>query len=162
LEIIFNTGHYNGPVSKRPSIKTNEGAELKYVQITTSVYTNPDSTYPINISPYKFDISQFGEKTRNSLEFSITNLFDSDLEVKLVDMPLNMFKVTLPKKIKAGKVEKGKIEVLDEYLKSEFEKSITIELSDSQKTRFTIPVKRTVRIPGSGQASSPAMPGKTH
>ncbi len=132
------------------------------MQITCNAYTNPDSLPLVNISPYKFDISQFGEKTRNSLEFTIKNLSPTDLEAKLVDMPYNMFKISLPKKIKAGKSEKGKIEVLDDQLKSEFEKSITVEFSDANKTRFTIPVKRTVRIPGANQASSTPPPGDKH
>jgi hypothetical protein len=126
------------------------------------VITNPDSTYPIAISPYKFDISQFGEKERNSLDFTIRNISDADLEVKLVDVPSNMFKITLPKKIKVGKSEKGKIVINDSQLKNEFDKSITIELSDQTKTRFTIPVKRTIRIPGANQTSTTPMPGDKH
>ncbi len=63
-------------------------------------------------------------------------------------MPAGMFKLELPKKVKAGKTEKGKIEILDEYISEEFKKSITIELTDNSQTRFTIPVYRTIRIPG--------------
>lgn len=132
------------------------------MQITCNAYTNPDSLSPVNISPYKFDISQFGEKTRNSLEFAINNLSASDLDVKLVDMPYNMFKISLPKKVKAGKSEKGKIELLGDQLKNEFEKSITLEFGDSTKTRYTIPVKRTVRIPGANQATTTPPPGDKH
>lgn len=63
-------------------------------------------------------------------------------------MPADMFKIKLPKSVKAGKSSKGKIEILDDYVSEEFEKSITIELSDEVGTRFTIPVKRNIRIPG--------------
>lgn len=110
--------------------------------------TNPDSTYPITIKPYKFNISQFGEKERKKLEFKITNNSDEDVELKLVDMPEGMFKLKLPKKVKAGKTEKGKIEIRDEFVSQEFKKSITIELNDNALSRFTIPVERTIRIPG--------------
>jgi len=109
---------------------------------------NPDSTYPIIIYPYKFDISQFGEAERKSLEFEITNVSEEDLEVKLIDMPYNMFKVKLPNKVKAGEKKSGKIEIMDEYVTEEFEKSITIELNDKALSRFTVPVKRQIRIPG--------------
>jgi hypothetical protein len=114
---------------------------------------NPDSTYPIIIKPYKFDISQFGEKPRKRLEFEIFNVSERDLEIKLVDMPFNMFEIKLPKKVKAGKSEKGKIEILEEYISNEFEKSLTLELNDEAVTRFTVPVKRTLRIPGAGKTS---------
>jgi len=142
------TKSYRSRTSKRPSIETNEGSERKYVQITANIYTDPDSTKPITIKPYKFDISQYGERERNKLEFEITNVSDEELKVALVDMPIGMFKVELPNKIKPGKTEKGKIELTKEYLAEEFEKSITIELNDQDKTRFTIPVKRLIRIPG--------------
>jgi len=82
------------------------------------------------------------------LEFEISNISDEDLDIKLVDMPAGMFKLHLPKKIKAGKTETGKLEVLDEWIEKEFEKSITIEISDDAMSRFTIPVKRQVRILG--------------
>ena len=109
---------------------------------------NPDSAFPIVIKPYKFDISQYGEKTVKKREFIIKNVSDEDIEISLVDMPEGMFKLKLPKKIKAGKSEKGKIEINDNLLDQEFAKSITIELNNSGNTRFTIPVKRTLRIPG--------------
>ena len=155
LEIIFSTGHYSKRQQKSPSISTNEGAEQKSVKILCDVVTNPDSTYPIVIRPYKFDISQYGEKERSSLDFTIQNISDMDLELALIDMPANMFKITLPKKIKAGESAKGKFTVQKEFVPKEFEKSMTIELNDNPKTRFTVPVKRTIRIPGAPQTATP-------
>ena len=119
------------------------------MKISADVIANPDSTYPITIYPYKFDVSQFGEAVRKSLEFEIANLSDKDLDIELIDMPYNMFKLKMPKRVKAGSKEKGRIEVMDEYLPQEFEKSITIQVSDENSSRFTIPVKRVLRIPGS-------------
>ncbi len=124
------------------------------VKISAEVIMNPDSTYPVIIKPYKFDISQFGEKERKKLEFEITNRSEDDLNVKLVDMPYNMFKLKLPKSVKAGKTEKGQIEILDDYVSQEFEKSLTIELDDKTTSRFTVPVKRTLRIPGKNTADA--------
>jgi hypothetical protein len=148
LEIIFSTRSYRGRQNKRPSIETNMGPERLRVAIKSEVITNPEETYPITIKPYKFDISQFGEKERKKLKFEITNVSEKDLEINLVDMPNDMFELKLPKKVKAGQTAKGQIELLDEYVDQEFEKSLTIELGDEAKSRFTVPVKRTIRIPG--------------
>jgi hypothetical protein len=63
-------------------------------------------------------------------------------------MPEGMFRLKLPKKVNAGSTEKGKIEILKDYLPQEFEKSITIELNDKALSRFTIPVKRQIRVLG--------------
>ncbi len=156
LEIIFNTGHYSKTQQKRPAISTNEGPEMKYVQIVCNVYVNPDSTYPIILQPYKFDISQYGEKERSSLEFTVKNISDQDLDISLVDMPAGMFKITLPKKIKAGQEGKGRIEILKDYVGKEFEKSATFQFSDKLNTRFTVPIKRTIRIPGAVAADTTA------
>lgn len=160
LEIIFNSGHYVSKTTKTPSITTNEGPDIKNVRITMDVITNPDSTYPIIISPYKFDISQFGEKERSTLDFTINNVSDQDLDVKLIDLPTDIVKVTLPKRIKAKQIEKGKISVMKPFLTKEFEKSLTIELSDKEATRFTVPIKRTVRIPGVTQGAVVTPAGK--
>ena len=98
--------------------------------------------------PYKFDISQYGEKTRKKLEFTITNVTDEKLNIDLIDMPAGMFKLSLPNSIKPGKEAKGEIELFDEFVSEEFEKSITFELTGKETIRFMVPVKRVIRIPG--------------
>jgi hypothetical protein len=82
------------------------------------------------------------------MNFKITNVSEENVEISLIDMPEGMFKLNLPKKVKAGKTEEGSIEILDDYVSQEFKKSITIQLNDKATTRFTIPVERTIRIPG--------------
>ncbi len=129
------------------------------MQITANVVATPDSTYPIRIKPYKFDISQFGEKTVDSRDFVIENVSDSDFDLTLVSMPEGMFTVKLPKQIKAGQTGKGEIKLDHAYLDKEFDKSLTIEVNDANKTHFTVPVKRTLRVPG-GAAESDATASK--
>ena len=54
-------------------------------------------------------------------------------------------------------------DVLLTDLKKEFEKSLTIQLSDEKLTRFTIPVKRALRLPGdTTQAASTPAPSPGH
>ncbi|UCD17453.1 MAG: DUF1573 domain-containing protein [Candidatus Zixiibacteriota bacterium] len=148
LEVIYSTRTYRGRQTRHPSIMTNMEPKKFQVSFTAEVVPNPEETYPIIISPYTFDISQFNEKERENLNFTITNVSEEDLEISLIDIAPNMFKVKLPRKIRVGKTEKGKIEILDEYRDHEFEKSMTIELSDKAKSRFTIPIKRKIRVSG--------------
>ena len=156
LEVIFSTRRYNGRQSKRPSITTNEGDLAKRVQFTANVVAVPDSTFPIRIKPYKFDISQFGETNATNRDFVIENVSDSDLDLSVVDMPQNMFEIKLPKHVKAGQTAKGSLKLKDACLDKEFSKSVTIGLSDAANTRFTIPVKRTLRAPGTMSDNSPS------
>ena len=115
----------------------------------------PDSTYPIVIKPYKLDISQFSQtKIRDEMKFNITNMSDEDLKVALISKPEGMFDLTLPNKVEAGKSAQGTLKLRPEAVETSFEKSFTIELSDSKSTRFTVPVKRKVQNPGQVDAQS--------
>jgi hypothetical protein len=74
--------------------------------------------------------------------FAIENVSPEDLEIKVVSQPYGYFKLDIPKKVKAGRTIECKLKVNKDKLKEEFQKSITVELNDAAKTRFTIPVIR--------------------
>ena len=115
--------------------------------IIAEVVERPDSTFPVIIKPYKLDISQFGETIRDEIEFTITNVSEEDLEVQLVDLPQDLFELKLPGEVKAGESAEARLKLNKDMLEESFEKSLTIELNDESETRFTIPVKRTVKKP---------------
>jgi hypothetical protein len=148
LEIIFSTKQYRNQVSKSPMISTNEGPPARKVTIKASIVQNPESTYPIVISPFRIDVSKFGDiEDRTETKFNIANVSKEDLEISLVAKPDGVFEVDLPKMVKAGQAVDGTIKVDDEYLDQEFERSLTLELNDTNNTRFTIPVRRMIRAP---------------
>lgn len=147
LEIIFSTKKYKREVKKQPRIQTNEGPPDKSVKIISTIITRPDSTFPIRFSPYKLDLSQFGEKVRDEIEFEITNASEEPLDLTLIDMPIGMFEVELPESLKAGQTKKGVLKLDKSVMETSFQKSMTIEVNDTGKSRFTIPVKRTLRNP---------------
>ena len=159
LEIVFHTKRYKSKITKKPSIQTNEGPPNKHVQIKTQVTDRPDSTYPIIIQPYKLDLSQFSEKVIKKKKFMITNASDQKLEISLISMPDDIFKIKLPKSIKPGKSAKGELVLRSEAYGDSFEKSVTIEVvgvQDSDTTRFTIPVKRSLHV---AKTTPPQKPG---
>lgn len=145
VEIIFSTGSYQGPVSKSPRVKTNEGEPDKFLRIRTTVVTRPDSTYPVVIKPYKLDMTQFGEKARSETKFSMMNLTQAPLTPIIVSTQNDYFQVTLPKSIPAGGSAEGTVMVKPDVMEKAFDKSFTIELNDESHSRFTIPVKRQLR-----------------
>jgi hypothetical protein len=147
LEIILHTKRYKNKIIKQPHIETNEGEPDKTVKITADIVIQPDSTYPIVISPYKLNISQFGEKVRDEMTFKIENVSDEDLKPTIVDIPSDLFEVKLPDKLKAGKTEEAVLKLKDAALDQNFDKTFTIELNDQAKTRFSIPVRRSLRLP---------------
>lgn len=150
LEIIFSTKEYTKRTSKSPRITTNEGPPDKRVTIDATVVERPDSTYPVVIEPYKLDLSQFSEKTVDERPFQIVNVSDHELHPKLIAGPSKMMDIKLPSSIGPGKSAEGKVKLLDKALADSFEKSFTFELDDQAHSRFTVPVKRTLRTPTQG------------
>lgn len=145
LEIIFSTKVYRSRVTKAPKIMTNEGKAPKSVRITATVVQRPDSTYPLVMKPYKLDVSQFGDKIRSEAKLTITNVSDQPWILKTVDYPKEFFSLNLPDKIAPGGSAEATITLTQAGLDVEFEKSFTLEVNDSQTTRYTVPVKRKIR-----------------
>jgi hypothetical protein len=156
LEVVFSTGLYSNRVTKTPRIATNEGPPDKMVRITTDVVTNPDSTYPVVIHPYKLDLSQFGAKVRDEIKFTIRNMSDQTLSPTLVYSPADFLEVTLPKRIAAGKTAEGIVRVRKEHLDKPFIKSFTLQMDDEKRSRFTVPVTRSQRSEGAPTVAVPA------
>jgi len=154
LEIIYDSKRSKTKVRKQPRIQTNAGKPDKTVRIIANVIERPDSLYPLLVNPYKLDLLQLGDKVRDELSFNITNISEDKVNLSVVSQPIGYFKIELPESISAGKTAQGKIKLLDDSLEKNFQKSFTIELDDEKTTRYTIPVKRSIRKSG-GQAKAP-------
>ncbi len=143
LEIIFSAGNKPGIVTKGPVITTNEGLPDKRVVIKTNIEANPDSTFPIVITPPKLEFKQMGDSMPEELDFTLSNKSRNTVTPKLVSSSLPTATVILPGAIPPGKSATGTIRIPKAGPRAGQEKSITIVLDDSDKTRFTIPVKIT-------------------
>jgi len=154
IEIIFHTKHYKGRLTKRPRLKTNVGPNVKYIRFISEVTARPDSTYPIRIEPYMLDIDQYSEDTVDRMEIEIHNVSDVELHPTLVWAPSDLITVELPASIEAHSSGTGTVIINEDVLMEPFESSFTIKVDDETGTRFTVPVRRTVKIPGSGPNNS--------
>ena len=158
MEIIFSTKSYNTKVSKRPRITTNEGPPDKTVTISAEIIQRPDSTYPIIIRPYKLDISQFSEKVRDKMKFTIVNSSDKEVALNLIAGIPDFATIDIPKKIGARQSASGEVELLSSVLGKSFEKSFTIEVTGDTTSRFTVPVKRSIKAADADTTSQKAEP----
>jgi hypothetical protein len=145
VEIIFSTGQYNGRVTKRPRLETNEVTPSRNLTFHATVVARPDSTYPIQVKPYKLDISPSGQMVRDQLKFSISNVSEQPVSINLISSANDLMTVTVPKQVAAGKTAQGRVKLSASALTQSFETSFTLQLDDSTATRFTIPLKRTVQ-----------------
>ena len=151
LEIIFSTQRYQREVSKTTRLLTNGSTASLPVTISSNILLRPDSTYPVVISPYKLNISQFGEKVRDEIKFSIKNVSTETVKPTMVALPEDIFEVNLPDKIKPGETVEGRVKLKPGGLEATFQKSFTFELDDPTQTRFTVPVIRNYREISSAQ-----------
>jgi hypothetical protein len=126
---------------------TNEGPSSKTVTVHADCVQRPDSTYPVVVRPYKLDISQFGDRTIDRMSFAVTNVSESDVSLALVAGLVDIGTVELPETIRAGQSVRGRIVLNADGREDELEKSFTFEVSGETRTRFTVPVIRSVRNP---------------
>lgn len=143
LEITFDTRNYRNRTIKRPKIQTNEGPIDQYLKIISDVLVNPDSTYPLIISPFKLNIASDNKKSSNEIKFQIKNISDISVSLSKVYVPESLYSVDLPLKIEPGKTFDASIKLTGDGLTSNFENSFTIEADIGSKYRFTIPVVKT-------------------
>jgi hypothetical protein len=121
---------------------TNESQGARNVRIKANIFTKPDSTFPIVIQPPKIEFAA-GDSTE-TIEFTITNKSDGALSPRVVSAPRRLVSINLPQSIPAGESTTGSVTLKKAGLNAGFEKSLTIQLNDQAKSRFTIPIKRSV------------------
>ena len=122
----------------------------------------PDSTYPVIINPYRIYVSRAGDIEVAESGFTIRNVCDTEVSVTIVGEPPGYFQLDIPETIASGEKAECLLTVNPEYLgDNSFEKSITLELDDASKTRFTIPVVRRLIGKKAGTSSTKgfAQPG---
>ncbi len=146
LDLFFSTKSYRGVVSKRPYLETNISEDKVYLKIKAEVFSNPDTLQPLHFSPATLDVSQFRAKPRKKAKFWIHNTSAEAQTIKIVKRPEQVFDVALAEVVPAGDSIRGVITVHDDQLENEFEHSLTIELDDEAGTRYSLPVKRMLRV----------------
>lgn len=117
----------------------------------------PDSTYPVVLSPHIVAVNQTTAQQVNEATFEIMNVSDEDLDLTLVSQPPGYFTLDLPEKIESGKTAECRIKIDANHLDKAFQKSITFEFSDVSKSRFTLPIVQ--KVLGQQSSTRPVSPG---
>jgi len=151
LDIIFSTKSFRGFVSKRPYLETNIGEDRYYIRISSELLPEPENAMPVSLSPARLDVSQFRAKPRLKAKFLVQNKGDIDLDILLIDYAEDYFTVELPAQVKAGETVEGIVAVHEHLETEEFERSLTIQISDEERTRYSLPVKRMYRVKSEGK-----------
>lgn len=141
LEIIFSTRRYDGPVTKHPRVRANDGLPDHRLEISSVVVADNDSTWPLVVEPMDLDLAVGAGKVRTERPFTITNVSDRDCDLRLVAHPDDLLKVALPSKVKAGETVGAKIELVHLPPPEGFVKSFTFEANNGVGTRYSVSVQ---------------------
>ncbi|HOP07219.1 MAG TPA: DUF1573 domain-containing protein [candidate division Zixibacteria bacterium] len=146
LDLFFSTRSYMGKVDKTPFMKTNVSDEKVYLKIEANLITAPDQDFPLTLDPYRLDVSQFTPEERRVASAWIHNHDSRPYKLTLVDHADHVFEVKMPEQVGARDSAQVKIRVTDDYLDSEWDYSLTFRINDSAHTRYTLPIKRMLRV----------------
>jgi len=128
--------------------------------------TEPGDTANKLLEIDPFGLHAIVDQERKEYKIPIKNISDKSLNLELISTNPTYFTVNVPnKEIKPGKSRDIKVKLIDPKSHGTvgFEKSFTIELSDSAKTKYTIPVKyaKVGPPPSSKMANRKAAPSRS-
>ncbi|MFH2050231.1 MAG: DUF1573 domain-containing protein [bacterium] len=146
LEIIFETKTYRGNISKWVKVFYDPYSSIR-IDVQSYVYRPLDTTLALSIIPYKLDFSQFRQNIVDRNRLLILNNSDKNQYMSIIDYPTEIEYPDISERIKPNDSIYYEIILNDIGIGGEFEKSMTIQLFSLENIRFTIPIKRTIRIP---------------
>ena len=131
-------------------MRTNApGGANTSLQINANVLTKSDTARPLIIEPMVVDLDSIRPDNADrkwDFRLAVRNISRENVKAHLVYGPTSLMDIEIPdKEIKPGKeryIELGFDERITDTL---FTKSVTIELEDSAKTRYTIPIIKSRR-----------------
>lgn len=149
VEIIFNTGHYTSRTSKSASIICNSPGMAPALSITAFPVASVDSLKLFRVSPAMISMDSLRPEDQSSpweYELAVRNVSSEPLELTLVSSPYEFVSVDMP----GGSVGPGdektiKVKVDRNIADQLFNRSFTIEASDSARTRLTVPISKAMR-----------------
>lgn len=146
IKLRFDSKFSRGKVQKSASIISNDtiaNAKQLGMSLTAEIIVNTDSTFPLVVSPPEADFGSPLGKKITVIQIKIKNVSQQQVKMRVVDSPVGLFKATFSSKRIAPSKDVDLRVRLDKNLKEDsFENSITLELNDSLKNRFTIPVRK--------------------
>jgi len=146
VELIFSAGRYEGDVVKSASITSNDTALGKVkIYLTGKLVLNLNHTFPVTFSPSRVDFSSLGEGTDNKRKLRIKNVSFAEIKLDILDYPRDLVELDYSQiVIQAGNIIELDIDLKGVTEKTEFKKSITLEINGEKESRFTIPIFKKI------------------
>ena len=143
VELIFhaNAGQ-TGQIAKSATVTCTDTSRANFqLRLKANIYDNAkaDSLKPVTLSAAS--LKWLPADRAKEQKLIVKNVSAAPIKLKLVSVPYGFASVDLFKdELKPGKTKEIKVKVDKEFTGTEFQKSFTVELTDSAKTRITVPV----------------------
>ncbi len=143
LKVTFNSSGYNGRKARK-SVKITSN-DMTRPQMSVAFSANIDTTQYTSIrpEPVALDVGR-GDEKLEEVKFILKNISEEDVDVSVVTYDFDVIEDIDIKKdnIKAGKDTEVTIKLRDDLEpNSRVLSSLTIEASDKDKSRITIPIR---------------------
>ena len=140
--IIWQTKRAIGAWNRYPRVFSNASEEPLKLVVEGSVVKSMEPARPVSLKPYKLEMARTSNLSLDSMSFGLTNHSSLDLSVKIVSSAMEQVELVLPEIVKAGAEATGWIKVKPEFMDVEFTTSVTMQFSNQEETRITLPVRR--------------------
>lgn len=144
IDIIFNSGKFNGRVTKSINVETNDKLN-PYMDIRFKSTIN-DPLLTFDFIPFQADFKDVPSGKVGKFKISITNKDSLESNLIIVDKPAESFIKT---KLSKNTLEPGGTATLefvlsDKIAPGEYLSSISLEAEGKKHSRFTIPISLNV------------------
>ncbi len=150
VTISWDTQRTYGPVKRYPRIYYDGAEKPLRLSLFTNVQNVPDTNLSVIIRPFKFEMGKLPSKSVDSLEFKIRNNTDKEIGAFLVSHALEKCEIVFPGLLPARSDSYGYIKIKPEFIKQEFEESITLRFDHEDKYYITVPIRRKVYVGNPG------------
>ncbi|MCP4581265.1 MAG: DUF1573 domain-containing protein [candidate division Zixibacteria bacterium] len=144
IDIIFNSGKFNGKVTKAIKIECNDSVN-PYMDIRfKALINNPLLT--LEYTPLQADFKTIPVGASKTFTISITNVDSSESRLVLIDKPAKEFiKTKLKKdKIKPGETAEIEFTIAKDLEPGPYLSSVTFEADGKDNSRITIPILASI------------------
>jgi len=147
--LVWETERVQGLIRRFPRVFTNASPDPERLTYKAMVLMHPDSARPVQILPYRFVFTDFAGRTRDSIEFTLTNLGSDNYAVLLPPQPPGPYEIVLPDSLEAGSSVKGHIKLTAEGVADEYDGTLTLQFNARGKDphRFSVPIRREIYAP---------------
>jgi hypothetical protein len=140
VDVIFNSGKFNGRVTKSINIETNDKLN-PYLDIRFKSTIN-DPLLIFDYTPLQADFRDIAKGKGGDFKITLTNKDKTNSKIKIVDQPeTGMIEVKLEKtELKPGESTTIQFTVSKDIPADSYLSSVTLEAEGKANSRFTIPI----------------------